>query len=293
MNKMDSKSRITREQFSEKEEIIELLTAFGLTNNQAKIYEAIIKLGAASVDTISKLSDVRREDVYRNLPRLEEMGLVERLMGTPMTIRVLPIKFALSDVINREQEKAKKRIRKLKNNLQEALTVIKPRSQKQEFDEDAAHFALIPDKAVLYTKISGMLNAAKNEIDMAVSRSKIIEFLSSFHDLLKKAVESGVKVRIITEMTDSHEFIPKFLETAKNVGIEFKTCNPERLLSKYLLIDGKQMILATKPGKGHLGDHPDLWTDNQSLINHLKNDFEEIWKSFKIEPTRIKITSEP
>ncbi|WP_287586697.1 TrmB family transcriptional regulator [Candidatus Borrarchaeum sp.] len=290
---MDSKSRITREQFSEKEEIIELLTAFGLTNNQAKIYEAIIKLGAASVDTISKLSDVRREDVYRNLPRLEEMGLVERLMGTPMTIRVLPIKFALSDVINREQEKAKKRIRKLKNNLQEALTVIKPRSQKQEFDEDAAHFALIPDKAVLYTKISGMLNAAKNEIDMAVSRSKIIEFLSSFHDLLKKAVESGVKVRIITEMTDSHEFIPKFLETAKNVGIEFKTCNPERLLSKYLLIDGKQMILATKPGKGHLGDHPDLWTDNQSLINHLKNDFEEIWKSFKIEPTRIKITSEP
>ena len=290
---MDSKSRITREQFSEKEEIIELLTAFGLTNNQAKIYEAIIKLGAASVDTISKVSDVRREDVYRNLPRLEEMGLVERLMGTPMTIKVLPIKFALSDVINREQEKAKKRIRKLKNNLQEALTVIKPRSQKQEFDEESPHFALIPDKAVLYTKISGMLNAAKNEIDMAVSRSKIIEFLSSFRDLLKKAVESGVKVRIITEMTDSYEFIPKFLETAKNVGIEFKICNPERLLSKYLLIDGKQMILATKPGKGHLGDHPDLWTDNQSLINHLRNDFEEIWKSFKIEPTRIKITSEP
>ncbi len=289
---MDSESRTTKEQFSQKEEIIELLTTFGLTNNQAKIYEAIIKLGAAPVDTISKVSDVRREDVYRNLPRLEDMGLVERLMGTPMTIRALPIKFALSDLISREQEKAKKRIHNLKNKLQEALTVIKPRSQKQEINEDTPHFALMSDKTVFYTKISGMLNVAKNEIDIVISRSKIIEFISFFHDLMKKAIERGVIIRIITELTNAHEFVPKFLETAKNLGIEFKTCDPERLLSKYLLIDGKQMVLATKPGKGRLGDYPDLWTDNQSLINHLKNDFEEVWKSSKIESTRIKITSE-
>ncbi|MFX1521366.1 MAG: TrmB family transcriptional regulator [Promethearchaeota archaeon] len=288
---MESK-RITREQFSEKEETIDLLTAFGLTNNQAKIYEAIIKLDAASVDAISKVSDVRREDVYRNLPRLEEMGLVERLMGTPMTIRVLPIKFALKDIINREQEKANKRIRKLKNTLQETLTVIKPHSQKQEFDENTPHFALMPDKTVLYTKISGMLNTAKNKIDLIISRSKIVEFLSYFHNLMKKAIEKGVKIRIITELTDEKELVQKFVKIAKNLGINLKTCDPEILLSKFLLIDDKQMILATKPGKGHLGDFPDLWTDNQSLISHLRYDFENIWKSSKTERMRIKITSE-
>ncbi|MCZ2856768.1 MAG: hypothetical protein O2U62_06710, partial [Candidatus Bathyarchaeota archaeon] len=72
------------------EKNVEILTDFGLTGNQAKVYLAAARLRLASVGQISKVSKVRREDVYRILPKLEKMGLVERLLGKPTKIRATP-----------------------------------------------------------------------------------------------------------------------------------------------------------------------------------------------------------
>jgi len=58
---------------------VEMLIDFGLTGNQARVYLAIARLKLATVGQISKVSKVRREDVYRILPKLEKMGLVEKL----------------------------------------------------------------------------------------------------------------------------------------------------------------------------------------------------------------------
>ena len=55
-----------------------MLSDFGLTHNQAKVYLAIAQLGLASVSQASKASNVRREDVYRIMPKLEKMGLIEK-----------------------------------------------------------------------------------------------------------------------------------------------------------------------------------------------------------------------
>ncbi len=60
-------------------ENMDLLLGLGLTVNQAKVYLAILKLEKSSVSQIAKLSKVRREDVYRILPSLEILGLIERL----------------------------------------------------------------------------------------------------------------------------------------------------------------------------------------------------------------------
>jgi sugar-specific transcriptional regulator TrmB len=65
------------------DENTDLLLGLGLTLNQAKIYLAILKLEKTTVSEVAKFSKVRREDVYRILPSLEKMGLVERLLGKP------------------------------------------------------------------------------------------------------------------------------------------------------------------------------------------------------------------
>jgi len=53
----------------------------GLSPNQAKVYQTILKLGNVPVGLIAKSSSVRREDVYKVLPTLEKMGLIEKLLG--------------------------------------------------------------------------------------------------------------------------------------------------------------------------------------------------------------------
>jgi len=59
------------------EDHIRMLSDFGLTPSQAKVYLAIVEMGLASVSKVSKLSKVRREEVYRIVPNLERLGLID------------------------------------------------------------------------------------------------------------------------------------------------------------------------------------------------------------------------
>ena len=99
---------------SSSEKNVEILLDFGLTRNQARVYLAIARLKLATVGQISKVSKVRREDVYRILPKLEKMGLVEKLMGKPSKIRATPVKEALSILIKHEEDTSRKRVSALK-----------------------------------------------------------------------------------------------------------------------------------------------------------------------------------
>jgi len=93
---------------------VEMLIDFGLTGNQARVYLAIARLKLATVGQISKISKVRREDVYRILPKLEKMGLVEKLLGKPTKIRATPVEEALSVLIKHEEDTARERVSTLK-----------------------------------------------------------------------------------------------------------------------------------------------------------------------------------
>ena len=55
----------------------DLLMGLGLSPNQAKVYQSILKSGNSTVGDLAKSCGVRREDVYKVLPILEKMGLVE------------------------------------------------------------------------------------------------------------------------------------------------------------------------------------------------------------------------
>lgn len=53
----------------------ELLKGIGLSPNEAKVYEAMLKLGEASVQSISLKSGVHRRNVYDSLAKLQEKSL--------------------------------------------------------------------------------------------------------------------------------------------------------------------------------------------------------------------------
>ncbi|NIQ05427.1 MAG: TrmB family transcriptional regulator, partial [Candidatus Korarchaeota archaeon] len=88
---------------------VKLLSEFGLTPNQARVYLTIARLKLATVRQISRISNVRREDVYRMLPKLEKMGLAEKLLGRPLKIRATPVEEGLSLLIKHEEDTARER----------------------------------------------------------------------------------------------------------------------------------------------------------------------------------------
>jgi len=52
-----------------------LLRNIGLSQNEAKVYEALLKIGESSVQNISLKSNVHRRNVYDSLAKLQEKGL--------------------------------------------------------------------------------------------------------------------------------------------------------------------------------------------------------------------------
>ena len=71
-------------------EVLEELTKYGMTKNQALVYVTLVSIGKASVKRISQVSGIRREEVYRLLPELEKIGLIERILGKPNKFRAIP-----------------------------------------------------------------------------------------------------------------------------------------------------------------------------------------------------------
>ena len=58
----------------------DLLSLLGLSQNEAKIYETLLEEGECSVSKISKQSGVHRRNVYDNVNRLIEKGLIFQIL---------------------------------------------------------------------------------------------------------------------------------------------------------------------------------------------------------------------
>ena len=90
--------------FPEKDDI-SILLELGLTNNQIRIYLSLLKLGIpAIVFTISQVSGVPRQDAYRVLFELGQLGIVEKKIAKPNEFSAVKPKKAVSILIQNKKQ---------------------------------------------------------------------------------------------------------------------------------------------------------------------------------------------
>ena len=256
------------------EENAKMLSSFGLTHNQAKVYIAIAQLGIASVSQVSKASKVRREDVYRIMPKLEKMGLIEKILGNPTKIRAMPVEEGLSILIKREQDIANKRASALMAKKDDFLKHFKAYKMKPICEE--AHFALIPQREGTINRELTMVKNAEKEIDIITSRGKFIQIFTNFAEPFKKAVRKGVRVRIILDISEHDDSILRFVEEYKSFGTSFDLKYKDQPSSHYLIVDYKQALVSTST-EVLIGENPCLWTDDNNLVGLVQKNFEGTW----------------
>ena len=256
------------------EENAEMLSSFGLTHNQAKVYIAIAQLGIASVSQVSKASKVRREDVYRIMPKLEKMGLIEKILGKPTKIRATPVEEGLSILVKREQDTANKRVSALMARKDEFLKHFKKYRVKPISEE--AHFALIPQREGIINKGLTMFKNAERAIDIITSRYEFHQLSTNYAMPLKKAVRKGVKVRIVLDVSEHEDWIPRIAEEYKSSGTSFDLKYTDQPSGHYIIVDYKQALIATST-EVPIGENPRLWTDDNNLVGLMQKNFEGTW----------------
>jgi sugar-specific transcriptional regulator TrmB len=265
------------------------LSEFGLTPYEAKVYLAAVKLGPTSASKVSKIAEIRREEVYRTLPKLEKAGLIDRILGRPVKIKAMPIEEALSFLISRKEEQARQEISNLYSMRENILDSFEAEPEEMDLDEEMHHFTLVSEKDAVSARTSALISNARSSIDIVDSGADIVRFILNYADALENTSKRAIKVRILTVCPDKEETIPEALQ--KHVpNNSFDLRYVETLPSRYVMVDRKQALITTTPD-GTLSDLKCLWTDDPSLVGLIQRDFEEqyakstSWKDFRLSPS--------
>jgi sugar-specific transcriptional regulator TrmB len=254
------------------DENTDLLLGLGLTLNQARVYLTILKLEKATVGQLAKHSKVRREDVYRILPSLEKIGIIERLLGKPTEVRATPISDALSLLVSEEKAKSDDRLSGMKSSVQR----LSIKDWKQPLPGEESIFILIAEKKAILAKTSELIRNSRKEVALIADKGRIIPVLSQFSDECKQAIKKGAQIRLIFEGDSPDvllkEKVQKLIDGA-SVHVKF---HPEPL-NHFIMSDDKEALITTSKESG-LGESPSLWTNNRNLIGVLRTGFESDWK---------------
>ena len=210
----------------------ELLMGLGLTPNQAKVYQTILKLGNVAVVQIAKSSSVRREDAYKVLPALEKMSLVEKLLGKPAMIRATSVAGALASLILDEKVKSDERIASMKAKFQ---TLAKVQWAKPIIlGEEESLYALIPEGKAVIAKLTSLITSSKINVFWIATLKEISHATSLLFAEIKGAIYNRVEIRVIIEDFKPDESQQKQMQHTINIesaGIRFHHQPPESVHS--------------------------------------------------------------
>jgi len=263
-------------------EILEELTKYGMTKNQALVYVTLVSIGKASVKRISQVSGIRREEVYRLLPELEKIGLIERILGKPNKFRAIPPEKGISILISRLKEEFNQKMENLlrkKDELSMLLSKIAATKHLIHEDTKVSEFVLIYNFKNTLQKAIEMIEKAEKEILAIIPEEDLfylanLGLLKEFVKLLKKkSIKSKVIIFLGKFKDSTYNLLKKKLS---NLGKNVKVKVSEKVVLSLFISDNNEALISI-PERSGRSVHPDLWTDNREYVKKMRLLFEDHW----------------
>jgi sugar-specific transcriptional regulator TrmB len=250
------------------DEHIQTLIDFGLSLLQARTYLNLVELGKANVQTIARASSVARQDVYRIMPTLQELGLAEKILTKPTMYRATPLKNGLSILL----QKRKKEYAELREKTSSLLNTFHENKAKTALQEEDSQFTIISEKTLIFKKLEKLTQTAQASIDITVPLNLVEGTLFCFLQCFKSATRRGVKIRMITQKAagESTPRMPQAL--AKNPFFELKYL-PNFEPRGMNIFDRKEVTLCVCEKDGL----PAFWSNSQHVLKLATSYFDDLW----------------
>jgi sugar-specific transcriptional regulator TrmB len=254
------------------DEDLETLVNLGLSINQAKIYFTLLSLGCASAKRIAQIMQMDSGDVYRRLEILDKKGLVEKVLHNPIEYIPIPLQDALKALVepkNKEYAEMQKRIKLLsKKEIKPVITT------KEDYS-----FLIIPQNEPRKQYIYRANKRVEKEWVVYSQIERYPIALTGYYEANKKALDRGVKFRVLLELNKPTDEIVKFLQEYQNTNPDFELRYTDtHLLVSFAIYDKKEMNFSTQDLKG-LANSQVLVTDNPQLVEVVYDYFELRWKT--------------
>ena len=241
--------------------MMEELRKLGLTEYEAKVYEALLRAKTATGGQIAKASKVPHGKTYEALHSLSEKGLVTILPVEPKLFRALEPEKGLNNLIQRRLAGFKQ--------AEETVLEFAKRITAPPKEETA-------EKLEVYTGIEKQYELARRLFDDTKKQVLVLSRGERFpNDILRKGKEMmkrGVDYRLIVyEYDGNREWVRKFVET----GLEVRHYKTGEFT---LVVRDKEEVLLVIRNPKNPEDRIHMLFKDKAIATAMAAYYELIWK---------------
>ncbi len=255
----------------------EALIRLGLTCNQARVYLTLLQLGKVSVKAIMKNAGIPRESVYRSIPTLEKMGLVEKIITTPTMYKAVPLK----DGISMLMEWRSRETSELQEITTKMIANFKENGSEKAHQQEETQFTLIYGSEAFGREMDKDIKVARKSFDGITTPMKFRNGMFYGYEIFTDAVKRGVQFRHIVSENEGKGLELNDAILRKNPLWEVRYVEGP-LQVDLVIIDGKKVIMETAPtNPNQVKNVCCLLSDSPCLVTISQSHFDLFWRMAK------------
>jgi len=255
----------------EEEEVMPLLEDYGLTEEEARVYVGVLRIGTGKVSEISHFTNTDRVKGYKILENLRSEGYVTSTLSSPILFSANDPKTTL-DTILMKKKSGIQRLEKNQPRLIENLEKLKGHSVVSNLPK----LSVISGRDNIYNEIKKIIDETKDEMYLVTSTSDLIRmYYTDIPAAIKKALKRKVEIKLMTEFEVSDK-----TDCVKNLGLNyFKVA---KLPSQGRIVcNSSQIIMSgytSKTSRIHASDDSALVTNSDEITSNMQSLCKFMWK---------------
>ena len=255
----------------EEEEVMPLLADYGLTEEEARVYVGVLRIGTGKVSEISHFTNTDRVKGYKILENLRSEGYVTSTLSSPILFSANDPKTTFDTILTKKKSGIQ-RLEKNQSRLIENLEKLKGHSVVSNLPK----LSVISGRDNIYNEIKKIIDETKDEMYLVTSTSDLIRmYYTDIPAAIKKALKRKVEIRLMTEFEVSDK-----TDCVKNLGLDyFKVA---KLPSQGRIVcNSSQIIMSgytSKTSRIHASDDSALVTNSDEITSNMQSLCKFMWK---------------
>jgi sugar-specific transcriptional regulator TrmB len=265
--------------------ILSKLIDIGFTEQEARIYILLAKIGPSKAKDISRTLRINKVQVYRNLRNLQNRDFVEPSLGCPAHFSATPFD-KIIDLVAESKSAEAMLLRSNKASLLSIFELI-----KQQPPSEVDKFVIVENSNTIYSLITQLFKKAQNEIIVMIDDAyKAVPNFEESHQITKLNLKRKIKYRCIGQDNEANrEYTRKVMKSgsiSSNFENRYSKISDDNFPC-FFMRDGKELIMQIeKDSFGYI--RKVMITNNQALIALICLFFEGVWNDSKLSEITLQ-----
>jgi HTH-type transcriptional regulator, sugar sensing transcriptional regulator len=259
------------------QEVLDSLRQIGLNLYERKLWVALLSRGTSTAGELSSLAKVPHSRTYDVLESLADKGFVMIQSAKPLRYLAIPPREALErakKTLQTSMEVTIDRITKMQSSpiLKDLDKVYKTGVKTLEPGEMTGS---LKGRDALYDQLETIFKGAKNNISIFTTEKGLTDLNMIHSDVLKKAADRGVKIRIAAPYgKDTLSLLNNLKQFA-----EVRKSNNAEMDGRFIIADNNHVVMALTDEDVHPTQDFAMWSQGQHMADHLLGPlFDKVWK---------------